>query len=82
MPTITVRYFAAVEEAAGAEEDFWDLPEDSTLDWLQRALIDRYGAPMERALRGGSFLIDGRVRNRASIIDGNQVDVLPPFAGG
>lgn len=82
MSTITVRYFAAAEEAAGAEQEEWALPVDSTLGSLRSALIERYGEPMERALRGGSFLIDGRVRRDLGVISGSRVDVLPPFAGG
>lgn len=82
MFTITVRYFAAAEEAAGAEQEEWKFPTDSTLGSLRSALIERYGEAMERALRGGSFLVDGRVRRDLGAIGGSRVDVLPPFAGG
>lgn len=82
MSTITVRYFAAAEEAAGAEQEEWQVSTDATLDWLRQELIARHGSAMERVLRGGSFLIDGKVRRDAGAILGSNVDVLPPFAGG
>lgn len=82
MSKITVRYFAAAEEAAGAEQEEWPAPEGATLSWLRGELIERHGSAMERVLRGGSFLIDGRVRRDTGPIGGSRVDVLPPFAGG
>lgn len=82
MSDITVRYFAAAAEAAGAEEELWDSEPPQTLAELRAALAERYGEPMARVLRGGSFLVDGRVRRDDGAIGGGRVDVLPPFAGG
>lgn len=81
MADILVRYFAAAEEAAGREEELLDLPEP-TLGALRTALAARYGEPMERVMRGGSFLVDGVVARDAGRALGQRVDVLPPFAGG
>jgi molybdopterin converting factor small subunit len=78
---ISVRYFAAAAEAAGVEAETLALPEP-TLGALQDALLERYGEPMSRVLRSGSFLVAGVVRrDRATALTGT-VDVLPPFAGG
>lgn len=81
MPQITVRYFAAAAEAAGRDEERWDAPA-LTLDALRAELGQRYGEPMRKVLRSGSFLVDGTVRRDGGEIRGALVDVLPPFAGG
>lgn len=62
MPHLTVRYFAAAAEAAGVDEETWDLGTAPTLGELRRRLSERYGAAMDRVLRAGSFLVDGVVR--------------------
>ncbi|MFC5338988.1 MoaD/ThiS family protein [Leucobacter denitrificans] len=82
MATITVRYFAAAEDAAGTGQEEWAAPTGATLEWLRGALVEKHGDAMDRALRGGSFLIDGQVRRDPGPIGGLEVDVLPPFAGG
>ena len=40
------------------------------------------GHAMARVLANGSFLVDGVVRRDGAAALGEQVDVLPPFAGG
>lgn len=87
MSQITVRYFAAAAEAAGHEEESWQVDETATLDTLHEALVARYGDPMARVLKAGSFLLNGTVRRgsdfaRTATPNGSVVDVLPPFAGG
>ncbi|SJN10095.1 Molybdenum cofactor biosynthesis protein MoaD [Leucobacter sp. 7(1)] len=82
MDRITVRYFAAAAEAAGREEEAWDLPAPATLEALRTDLATRYGTEMQRVLRSGSFLVDGTVRRDGGAISGTTVDVLPAFAGG
>jgi molybdopterin converting factor small subunit len=76
---VLVRYFAAAAEAAGREEE--TLSAD-TVGALKQLLADTYGAPMERVLASGSFLVDGVVSRDPSVALGSRVDVLPPFAGG
>jgi molybdopterin synthase sulfur carrier subunit len=76
---VLVRYFAAAEEAAGrAEEPL----EAATAGQLRALLVERYGAPMERVLASGSFLVDGVVTRDPERGLGSRVDVLPPFSGG
>ena len=74
-----MRYFAAAAEAAGVEEE--ELSAD-TVGALNELLAQKYGAPMQRVLASGSFLVDGVVSRDPSIKLGLRVDVLPPFAGG
>lgn len=82
MAQITVRYFAAAAEAAGCDEEVWDLADGASLDALRAELSERYGDAMRKVLRSGSFLVDGVVRRDSGEITGTNIDVLPPFAGG
>lgn len=82
MTLVTVRYFAAAAEAAGADEERLDLDDSATLGALREMLVERHGQAMARVLRSGSFLVDGTVRREFDHPIGAQVDVLPPFAGG
>jgi molybdopterin synthase sulfur carrier subunit len=82
MSTLTVRFFAAAADAAGTEQEAWDLGEEPTLGVLRAQLVERFGDPMRQVLATGSFLVDGVVRRDDGPIEGDRVDVLPPFAGG
>lgn len=82
MTLVTVRYFAAAAEAAGADEERLELDAPATLGELRDVLVERHGAAMARVLKSGSFLVDGTVRRNSDHPVGGQVDVLPPFAGG
>lgn len=85
MATITVRYFAAAAEAAGRDQErltFDDPDAASTVGALRAELLARYGAPMAKVLKSGSFLVDGTVSRDDSRTLGETVDILPPFAGG
>ena len=79
MADVVVRYFAAAAEAAGVDEEPLSA---ATVGELKTALLERYGDPMARVLRAGSFLVDGVVSRDDSRVLGSRVDVLPPFAGG
>ena len=74
-----VRYFAAAAEAAGRDAESL---EAATVGELRGLLEERYGEPMSRVLRSGSFLVDGVVSRDPARALGARVDVLPPFSGG
>jgi molybdopterin converting factor small subunit len=76
---VEVRYFAAAAEAAGREEESLSA---ATVGELMADLEARYGDPMSRVLRSGSFLVDGVVSRDPARALGARVDVLPPFSGG
>lgn len=82
MAFVTLRYFAAAADAAGRETEELDLGTADTLGGLRDALTARYGEPMAKVLRSGSFLVDGVVRRDLALPVGERVDILPPFAGG
>ena len=74
-----VRFFAAAAEAAGRDTQDTSL---ATVGELRADLEARYGEPMARVLRTGSFLVDGIVTRDPDRPLGERVDVLPPFSGG
>ena len=79
--TITVRFFAAASDAAGAEEVQFPA---STLQEFIDAAVDKYGEPMAKLMPACSFLLDGVAANDRDtrLPAGSTLDVLPPFAGG
>ncbi|MFV0434783.1 MAG: MoaD/ThiS family protein [Leucobacter sp.] len=72
MTEITVRFFAAAAEAAGADEAVWRLSDAPTLDELRAELVERHGEPMAKVLRSGSFLVDGTVRRDGGALRGEE----------
>jgi molybdopterin synthase sulfur carrier subunit len=81
---IHVRYFAGAKAAAGVDAERLELPAGSTVLEVLEVLRDRHGEGLARVLDAASFLVDGvAVRDkRATLADGVELDVLPPFAGG
>ncbi|HJF11860.1 MoaD/ThiS family protein [Corynebacterium falsenii] len=84
---VTIRYFAAARAARGSasEQVEWQGP--------LADLLQRLGAEHTQRTAGGltlagifprcSFLLNGtRVDADAQVQPGDQLDVLPPFAGG
>jgi molybdopterin synthase sulfur carrier subunit len=86
MPKVTVRYWAAAKEAAGAAEE---VVEARTLaDALAAVSASRAHEEgrFARVLARSSFLIDGTHASAEAmhsvLPDEAVVEVLPPFAGG
>ncbi len=82
LQAVTVRFFAAAQDAAGCGEHFVALPADATLADLRAALIERHGPGMERVLRVAAFLQNDELTRDLDAPAAARVDVLPPFAGG
>lgn len=80
---VTVRFFAAAREAAGADTAILKLREGSTVGDAIRELCGQ-SDQMALVLQKCSYLADGTaVRDRATVLQAHQtLDVLPPFAGG
>lgn len=79
--SVTVRYFAAAQEAAGVGAE---VLEAATARELRAAMVAAHGADLERVLTRCSLLAAGvRVgSDDVPLTPGVTVDVLPPFAGG
>ncbi len=79
---IHARFFAAARDAAGSEA--LDLePSEPTIAGLLAAIGSTH-PEADRILGRCSFLVNGRSTTDAAhpLVDGDRVDVLPPFAGG
>lgn len=77
---ITVRYFAAAAEAAGADEE--RVPA-GRLATVRAGLVERHGDALGTVLDRCALLADGvRLGLDDDVPDGATLDVLPPFAGG
>jgi sulfur-carrier protein len=80
MATGTVRFWAAARAAAGRAEQAYDA---ATLGAVIAALAAEHGPALAKVLAHCSFLVDGvRARPDFPLVDGAEIEVLPPFAGG
>jgi molybdopterin converting factor small subunit len=78
-PTVTVRYWAGAQRAAGIERE--TVSAASTVGELRLLLGRRAG--LARVIEVASFLVDGQqAGDTTRLPEGAEVDVLPPFAGG
>jgi molybdopterin synthase sulfur carrier subunit len=76
---ITVRYWAGAREAAGLDEEA--VAAEHLGDLVQRLAHQR--PALAAVLSVSSLLVDGLVSGPARVlVDGEVVEVLPPFAGG
>jgi sulfur-carrier protein len=85
MAEVTIRYWAAAKDAAGVPEQH--LTADTLAAALAAAVAANRKAQLSAVLARSSFLVDGSpVGRRATesilLVDGNVIEVLPPFAGG
>jgi molybdopterin converting factor small subunit len=86
MANVTMRYWAAAKEAAGASEEKVSAP---TLAIALGIVRSKRGGDSRFAtvLARSSFLIDSRPAGRRAaetiaLPEGAVIEVLPPFAGG
>lgn len=78
-----VRFFAGAAAAAGVDEEEVPLPPGASVGDLLEELGRRHGPELLRVLAACSFLVAGTAAGREGILTGrDDVDVLPPFAGG
>lgn len=82
--TVTVRYFAAARAAAAVDEESVTVGAPATVDSVITAMVERHGDTLARVLTRCSYLLGAAAVHEMStpIAAGDQLDVLPPFAGG
>lgn len=85
---VRVRYFAGARAAAGVAEEIVRIETSpssapTAADAIE-ALTARHGERLAGVVNACSFLLNGvAVRDRSvEVVDGAELDVLPPFAGG
>lgn len=84
---VTIRYFAAARAARGVDRE--DVALTGSLDAVLREIVTQHsdsstgGLSLAEVFDRCTFLINGQRSERsAELGDGDQLDVLPPFAGG
>lgn len=81
--SVRVRYFAGARAATGHDEETIQIPAGTTVRDLIITLRERHGEQLAKVLAAASFLLDGvAVRDENITLNGMELDVLPPFAGG
>jgi sulfur-carrier protein len=81
--TVSVRYFAGAQAAAGRPEESVTLRAPATVRGLAEELVHRHGDQLARVLSASTYLVDEVAgAGDRDLRDGASVDVLPPFAGG
>lgn len=86
MARVTIRYWAAAKEAAGAPEESLDAV--TLRDALDAAIASRRpDTRLATVIARSSFLVNadpvGRAAKESIVLDeGAVIEVLPPFAGG
>lgn len=79
---VRVRYFAAVREALGLDEERVEVPEGTSVGALCRALEERHPALL-RHRRGLRFAVAARFAPETTqLVDGADVALIPPVSGG
>lgn len=79
---VTVRFFAAAEEAAGVEQEQAAVTDVAVLADVLAAATQRHPG-LAGVLGVCSYLVDSvSARATTEVPAGAVVDVLPPFAGG
>ena len=80
---LTVRYFAGAAAAAGRHDEVVELPRGADVGALREALGRRHPR-LGPVLAVAGLLLDGVTATTPdrTLDDVQQVDVLPPFAGG
>jgi molybdopterin converting factor small subunit len=86
-PTVTVRYFAAAQAAAGVAAEQLTLASQAGTPTTVRTLVEdlaaRHAPALARVLAVSSLIVNGVTADLDQTVDdGAQVDVLPPFSGG
>lgn len=76
--SVTVRYWAGAQRAAGVASETLSA---ATVGELRSVLADR--PELRNVSTVASILVDGQqASDTTRLADGDEVDVLPPFAGG
>jgi molybdopterin converting factor subunit 1 len=79
---VRVRYFAALREAAGREDETLDLPEGADVAAARAALAARHPALATLLLRCVAAVNRAYVAPEATLSAGDELVFVPPLGGG
>ncbi len=80
--TVTIKLFASIRDRVGSPEVGLEIPENSTVEEMVRALAIRYPGiepwvPYMRVAVGWEYVTPGRI-----IREGEEIAIIPPVSGG
>lgn len=79
---VRVRYFAALREVTGRDEETVELPEGAAIPAARSALEERY-PPLARLLPPCAVAVNrAYVAADAPLRDGDELVFIPPLGGG
>lgn len=77
--SITIKYFGAIAEQTGVKEEVLDQISIGDVSSLLKYCIDKYGLKPDDTVQ---VAINQELSGDGKINDGDEVALLPPFAGG
>lgn len=77
--TVTIKYFGAVEEVTGIVEESLAIDESRSLEAIKQQLLSKYAGMNELSFQ---LAVNQTLTESTMLKDGDEVAVLPPFAGG
>ena len=79
MMKLNVKYFGLVGEAAGKQEEVLEFLEGISAAELLTKLVEKYNIPDAESVQ---IAVNQNLDKNAVLKDGDEVALLPPFAGG
>ena len=80
--SVRIRYFAALREATGRDEEPLDLPSEATSATVRALLAERYPALANVLPRCAVALNRSYVSADTTLHDGDELAFIPPLGGG
>ncbi|WP_216378318.1 MoaD/ThiS family protein [Arcanobacterium phocae] len=81
--TVLMRYFAGIADTAGISQETVELSPDATVADLANTLSALHGEQFRLNLAVCALISSGRrLQDDDPLLDGAEIDALPPFAGG
>lgn len=77
--SITVKYFGAIEEVTGLSEESVSADDFSSLEELKSHLLTKYESLGQLSFQ---LAVNQSMTASSSLQSGDEVAILPPFAGG
>ena len=76
---VTIKYFGAIEEVTGTTEESFSLDQSNSLQDIKKQLLTKYEGMNDLSFQ---LAVNQSLTESATLQDGDEVAVLPPFAGG
>ncbi len=79
---IIVKYFAALRETTGREQEAVELPDGATVEAARDVLAERYPAVARLLPSCAAAVNRAYVQPSATLAEGDELAFIPPLGGG